>query len=426
MSHEIRTPLNAIIGMSAIGEAAPNNERKNEAFSKIHDASNHLLGVINDVLDMSKIEMNKMELSAVDFEFSRLINTAADLISFRATEKRQTLLTDIDPAIPPVLYGDDQRLSQVLMNLLGNAVKFTPEDGTVSITVRLLEGAEAADAIEAIEAERRAAETDENGVDGADTGIDTGETIEGGGALGAEPDKLNTLRVDIIDTGIGITPEQQTRLFTPFQQAENSTTRRFGGSGLGLVISKKIVELMGGMIWVESEPGKGSTFSFIIRLATGHADKDLTDSIRNPGGFSGETRIGDRRDELKDYHILLVEDVDVNREIVHALLDPTGLAIDDAENGNEGVRAFSEAPERYDLILMDVQMPEMDGYEATKHIRALDTPRAQSVPIVAMTANVFREDVEKSLAAGMNDHLGKPLDFDEVFRKLKQYLGPRP
>jgi signal transduction histidine kinase len=387
MSHEIRTPLNAIIGMAAIGEAATDGEKKREAFAKINTASTHLLGVINDVLDMSKIEVNKMELSPVDFEFSQLINTVINLIGFRAAEKHQSLAADIDPAIPPFLHGDDQRLRQVLMNLLGNAVKFTPDGGSIGIAVHLLEGADTTD---------RPAKTEAQ----------------------------NVLRVDITDTGIGITPEQQDRLFAPFQQAENNTARRFGGSGLGLVISKRIVELMGGRIWVESKPEKGSTFSFTVRLATGHTAESPPVVTQNADGASYEMHIGDGEDEFRGYRVLLAEDVEVNREIVRALLDPTGLTIDSVENGVEALKAFSETPERYDLILMDVQMPEMDGYETTRRIRSLDIPQAKTIPIVAMTANVFREDVEKGSEAGMNDHLGKPLDFDEVFRKLRYYLSP--
>jgi signal transduction histidine kinase/FixJ family two-component response regulator len=387
MSHEIRTPLNAIIGMAAIGEVATDDEKKSEAFARINTASTHLLGVINDVLDMSKIEVNRMELSPVDFEFSRLINTVTTLIGFRAVEKHQSLVTDIDPAIPPFLHGDDQRLSQVFMNLLGNAVKFTPDGGSIGIAVHLLKDADTTD---------------------CPAGTET----------------QNVLQVDITDTGIGITPEQQSRLFAPFQQAENNTTRRFGGSGLGLVISKRIIELMKGEIWVESEPGRGSTFSFTVKLATGHAVESPPVTMRNSDDISHEVHIGDGKDEFRGYRVLLAEDVEVNREIVRALLDPTGLIIDSVENGVEALRAFSKTPERYDLILMDVQMPEMDGYEATRRIRSLDIPRAKTIPIVAMTANVFREDVEKSIGAGMNDHLGKPLDFDEVFRKLRRYLLP--
>jgi len=220
---------------------------------------------------------------------------------------------------------------------------------------------------------------------------------------------------------IGISSEQQANLFQPFHQAEASTTRKFGGSGLGLVISKNIVEMMGGRIWIQSEPGKGSTFTFTIQA--------IASEPQNPAGRkTGESpeeasRLKDIAGLFEGRCILLAEDVDINREIVMSLLEPTLLEIDCAVNGAEAVRKFSEAPEKYDMIFMDLQMPEMDGYEATRRIRALGVPGAKTTPIVAMTANVFREDVERCLEAGMDDHIGKPLDFDEALDKLRVYLN---
>jgi CheY-like chemotaxis protein len=400
-----------------------------------------------------------------------------------------------------MLTGDDQRLAQVVTNLLGNAVKFTHEGGSIHLGAHFLE----------------------------------------------ERDGTCAIRIDVSDTGIGLTPEQQSRLFESFHQAEANTTRKFGGTGLGLSISKSIVVMMGGTIWVESEYGKGSTFTFTFQA--GRGAEQLADVLAPDGrvsnlrvlvvdddpdillfftqilqryGTSCDTA-GNGEDALKllehmgDYallfidwklpgingieltrmlrersvpgksviimisaaewstieaeaknagvdkflskplfasdivdqlntclgappqhaaeesrlaagafagrRILLAEDVEINREIVKALLEPTLLEIDCAENGVEAVRMFSEAPEKYDMIFMDVQMPEMDGYEATRYIRALHIPRAGTIPIVAMTANVFREDVERSLAAGMNDHIGKPLDFEQVVQQLQRYLS---
>jgi signal transduction histidine kinase/PAS domain-containing protein len=378
MSHEMRTPLNAIIGMTAIGKNASTIERKDYALGKIDDASTHLLGVINDVLDMSKIEANMLELSPVEFNFEKMLEKVVAVINFRVDEKRQKLTVYIDKEIPPILIADDQRLSQVVTNLLGNAVKFTPEEGLINLNARFM----------------------------------------------GEEDGLCSLQVSVSDTGIGISSEQQKHLFNSFQQAESSITRKYGGTGLGLAISKSIIEMMGGTIGVQSEPGKGSIFTFKVQVQRGTEEKqglpaaDVDENLKKmqadiAGLFAGR-------------RILLAEDVDINREIVKTLLEPTRIEIDCAENGAEAVRMFTESPDKYNMIFMDVQMPEMDGYEATRRIRAVEKKLPleypQRIPIIAMTANVFREDVEKCLDAGMNSHVGKPLDFDEVVDKLRTYL----
>ena len=501
ISHEIRTPMNAIIGMTNIGKSANDIERKNDSFNKIDDASKHLLGIINDVLDISKIEAGKFELSTIDFDFDKMLQRVVNVVNFRVEEKHQKLTVYMDRAIPQHLVGDDQRLAQVITNLVGNAIKFTPEKGSININTYYL--------------------GEENGI--------------------------CTIKVSVKDTGIGISPEQQAKLFQAFQQAESSTSRKFGGTGLGLVISKNIIEMMGGKIEIDSEIGKGSTFIFTIQLKRGekksnnlserkidwknirilivdddtyiladfkgiverygatcdattnawdalrlmekndeydlffvdwkmpdidgialtkeikkrvaaeknsivimvsYADNELimdvaanagvdrflqkplfpstiVDTINEHLGQEAFT-YGDPdstiNDIFKNHHVLLAEDVEINREIVLTLLEPTAISIDCAENGLEAVRIFSESPEKYDMILMDVQMPEMDGYTATEHIRALDIPKAKKIPIIAMTANVFREDVERCLAAGMNAHIGKPLDFDDMLQVLKSYL----
>jgi len=503
MSHEIRTPMNAIIGMITIGKSAIDAERKDYCFTKIEDASNHLLGVINDILDMSKIEANKFELSNDEFNFEKMLKRVVNVVNFRIDEKRQKFSVHIDQAIPRTLIGDDQRLAQVIANLLGNAIKFTPEQGSIVLAARLV--------------------GEENGI--------------------------CTIQLSVTDTGIGITPEQQSKLFQSFEQAESSTTRKYGGTGLGLAISKNIVEMMGGKIWIQSELGKGSTFAFTVqakrgiggrtgllsddvnlnnvRMLTVDDDPEIlsyTSDIAHSFGVSCDTALSGEQalalvEKNGPYHIyfvdwqmpdmdgiklsrelkvrmpaesnsvvimisaaewssiaeeakragvdkflskplfpsaiaeiiseclgidkkqtekaqsahianifakrriLLAEDVEINREIVLALLEPTQLAIDCAENGAEAVRMFAEAPDKYDMIFMDVQMPEMDGYEATRRIRALDVPKALTVPIVAMTANVFREDIDRCLEAGMNSHVGKPLDFNEILEKLNEYLS---
>jgi len=368
MSHEIRTPLNAIIGMTKIGKSAADKERMAYCFNKIEDASHHLLGVINDVLDVSKIESGKFELSPVEFSFEKMLQGVVNVVNFRADEKHQKINIVIDKRIPAFMIGDDQRLAQVITNLLSNAVKFTPDNGDINVNARLL----------------------------------------------SEENDLHTIQINVSDTGIGISPEQQARLFTSFQQAESNTTRRYGGTGLGLAIAKNIVEMMNGTIWIESELGKGATFAFTFKLK--RAERDGTD--HQEVTVTQESSIM----QFEGRRILLAEDVEINREIVLALLEPTLLTIDCAENGVEAVRIFNDAPDLYDMIFMDVQMPQMDGYEATRRIRELDTPKAKSIPIIAMTANVFREDVEKCLEVGMNDHVGKPLDFDEIIKILHMYI----
>jgi signal transduction histidine kinase len=376
MSHEIRTPMNAIIGMTTIGISSGDTERMVYCLKKIDDASQHLLGIINDILDMSKIEANKFELSLAEFEFEEMLQRIVNVINFRLDDKHQILSIDIDSAIPKILIGDDQRLAQVITNLIGNAIKFTPEQGSIRLIVRL-----------------------------------TGEE-EGGVCI---------ITFAVRDTGIGISPEQQKRLFQSFQQADSDTTRKFGGTGLGLAISKNIVEMMGGRIWLESAMGEGSTFSFTVKLKRSeHTDEAAVgrEKTKEPlpditGIFAGRC-------------ILLAEDVEINREIVMALLEPTNITIDCAENGAETVKMFGKTPEKYNLILMDVQMPVMDGYEATKRIREIEAHgnARRQVPIIAMTANVFREDIEKCEMIGMNNHIGKPLDFEEVVKKLLMYMPP--
>jgi CheY-like chemotaxis protein len=304
----------------------------------------------------------------VEFNIEKLLQKVIGVINFRVDEKHQRLTVNMDPRIPGNLKGDDQRLAQVITNLLTNSVKFTPENGSIHLNARFL----------------------------------------------YEENSQCTIQIDVKDTGIGISVEQQSRLFSSFEQAENSTSRKFGGTGLGLAICKHIVELMGGKIWLESELGLGSTFSFTVLLKRGKYED--ADDFRD----ADTAKI--QQISFRGRRILMAEDVDINREIVQSLLEPTEIEIDCAVNGLEAVRMFSKNPESYDLILMDLQMPEMDGYEATRKIRAIEEGRTNKVPIIAMTANVFKEDVEKCLQAGMNAHIGKPIDFNEVMEKLSSYL----
>ena len=378
MSHEMRTPMNAIIGMTTIARDSDSIERKEYCLKKIEDASNHLLAVINDILDMSKIEANKLELSLVDFNFEKLIQKIINVINFRIDEKQQSITVNVDKAIPDVLTGDDQRLTQIITNLLSNAVKFTPEGGAIALYAHLVE---------------------------------------------TEND-IFTVQIDVSDTGIGVSKELQPHLFNSFQQADSSTSRKFGGTGLGLAITRGLVEMMGGHVWIESEPGKGATFSF-------------TFCARRNNDFSADRSKDEQKTDsnldFSGFRILLVEDVEINREIVLAFLEPAKLTIDCAENGKIAVEMVQNAERPYDIIFMDLQMPEMDGYSAARKIRELEAERRKKseaynqenfspVPIIAITANVFREDIEKCFEAGMNDHIGKPLDFEKVVQKLRLYL----
>jgi signal transduction histidine kinase/CheY-like chemotaxis protein len=369
MSHELRTPLNAIIGMTAIGRNAKDMERKNYALGRIDEASVHLMNVINDVLDMSKIEANKLELSMIEFSFEQMLQKIMTIINFKAEDKRQKLSISVDRDVPDSLIGDDQRLAQVIINLLSNAVKFTPEEGKICLDVHLL----------------------------------------------GEKEGEYELCIEVSDNGIGITPEQKERLFSAFGQAENYIVRKFGGTGLGLAISKRIVEHMGGKIWVESELGKGARFIFTIKARGGHAKQREKQS--------GDVGVTHQAGEFSGKRLLFAEDIEINREILIALLEGSGLIIDCAEDGSEALRMVEANPGLYDIVFMDVQMPEMDGLEATRRIRALPAPVIDKLPIIAMTANVFTEDINRCIEAGMNDHIGKPVNLDEIYKKLYKYLG---
>jgi len=375
MSHEMRTPLNAIIGMTAIGKRAENLADKNRSFIKIEDASSHMLGVINDVLDMAKIEANKLELSPVDYSFERLLQKVVTVISYRVDEKQQSLNICIDEDVPKIVVGDDQRLAQVITNLLSNAVKFTPEGGNISLLASL-----------------------------------TGES-----------DDECELRIDVVDTGIGISPSQQKKLFEMFGQADSGTSRKFGGTGLGLEISKRIIELMGGKIWVESDLGKGSRFIFTFK--TRRSDK--TAELLSEHNRSDSIRFEDADSSFEGIKMLIVEDIEINREILLALLENTGIHIEIAENGAEAVKMVGAATGNYDIIFMDVQMPVMDGLEATGLIRSLPGCEKGVLPIIAMTAHAFNDDIEECLEAGMDDHLSKPLDVVKVHEVLNKYLNKK-
>ncbi|MCL2696445.1 MAG: ATP-binding protein [Oscillospiraceae bacterium] len=366
MSHEMRTPMNAIIGITEIAKNVNELEKIHNCLIKIESAANHLLGVINDVLDMSKIEVGKLELSETDFLFNDMLEQIISVVAVNIDKKKQQFTVHADQNIPHAITADKQRLAQVITNLISNANKFTPENGNIKLMVCKENEAE-------------------------------------NGCL---------LRIEVWDNGIGISKEQQSRLFQPFEQADGSTSRKYGGTGLGLAISKKIINLMNGDIWIESELGKGTRFIFTALVGIGSTEKAI----------ASDSQDDDYDGLFKGKRIILAEDVEINREIVMSLLEPTLVEINCAENGAEALRIFRESFGKFDMIFMDLQMPEMDGHEATRKIRASGLPNAKEIPIIAMTANVFREDVEQCIKSGMNAHVGKPLNINEVLKMMKKYL----
>lgn len=504
MSHEIRTPMNAIIGMTKIAEGTEDLEKINYCLSNISSSSDHLLSIINDILDMSKIEAGKFELDFQYFDIEKMLLKICSLVIARANQKEQALRVKIGKNMHAKYLGDELRLTQVLTNLLSNAVKFTPNKGEIQVFV------------------------DETEIKG---------------------DKM-TLRFFVSDTGIGMTAEQISKLFVSFEQADGSISRKYGGTGLGLSISKRIIEKMDGNIWVESQIGEGSIFIFDIVLECSDSYKNEfiyhKDANKNLKllvvDYDKETReqfleivsnfqiqhcdyadntesaislveeayntnnrydvifvdylipklnVTETLDRLKgkvdkstiivmmsypennknkqiaksmglyrymnkflfpsvildnineviganllnvdndiavaqsedfsNLTILLVDDVEINREIVIALLESTNIKIDTAENGLIAVSKFANNPTKYNAIIMDIQMPEMDGYEAARTVRKLDVPNATDIPIIAMTANAFKEDIDKCIASGMNDHIAKPIDHLVIIEKIRTY-----
>jgi signal transduction histidine kinase len=360
MSHEIRTPLNAIIGMIAIAARTNDTDKIGACLKKADTASKHLLNLINDILDISKIEEGKLELAPSEFAFKKMINNIISVVKVKADEKNIALKVNLDSDIPAYVNADALRLSQVITNLLTNAIKFTPhQKGKVDLSISKLES----------------------------------------------DSQYVVLRIEVADNGIGISEEQQRKLFQPFEQANSKIAQQFGGTGLGLAISKQIVEMMEGKIWIESEFEKGSKFIFTIKIEESSGES-LTEG---PGSTDGEQY------DFSGHTILIAEDVEVNREILMAILEDTGIAIEFAFNGQEVVNMFEANPDRYKLIMMDVQMPIMNGHQATIAIRNMDLKRAKEIAIIAMTANVFKEDIDACMEAGMNSHIGKPISSLKTF-----------
>jgi signal transduction histidine kinase len=362
MSHEIRTPMNGVIGLTELLFRTKLSNEQQSYLEKLKYSSNNLLHIINDILDFSKIEAGKFSIENTEFEFQRMLDSVVNIASVEAKAKGLTLSVSIDNSFPTTVIGDPVRCSQILSNLLSNAIKFT-EQGNVSLKI--------------------------------------------------QRNKNDFVNITVSDTGIGISKEQQEKLFSAFTQADESTSRKYGGTGLGLVICKHLVNLMQGELSLHSELGKGSCFNFNICLPETKKQPSEKENINPNNRDDNYSSV-----KLKDKKVLLVEDIALNRLIAQSLLEQAGLIVDYAVNGLDATKMVLQ--KEYDLIVMDIQMPVMDGFEATKIIRS--NPEYSNTPIIAVTANVTPEEKALCIAAGMNSHLTKPIQFEELIPELERYF----
>ena len=371
MSHDIRTPMNAVIGFTALATThIDNKELVLDYLKKIHTSGEHLLSLINDILDMSRIESGSVQIEYTTVHLPDILQDLRTIIAGSVYSKKQKLHIDIQNVCHEDIITDKLRLMQVLLNIIGNAVKFTPMGGMICVCVS---------------------------------------------EQPCKKDGYATVVFRVKDNGIGMSPEFQEHVFDSFAREHTVTENGIGGTGLGMAITKNIVDMMGGTIRVESEVGKGTEFTVMLACEISELSPEQKEAIKNE---KQENRMESRR-SYEGKKILLVEDNELNREIATAIMQEIGLDVDIAEDGTDAVNIMSSAEGRsYDLIFMDIQMPKMDGYTATREIRTLKDPKCANIPIVAMTANAFEEDREKAIRAGMNGHIAKPISTEVILEKL--------